>query len=101
MRERIERQIERFAPGFRERVLASSVMGPAEMESRNANYVGGDIGTGAADLRQLFFRPTSSLYSTPARGLYICSSATPPGPGVHGLCGYFAARRALREVLRD
>ncbi|MCC6858510.1 MAG: NAD(P)/FAD-dependent oxidoreductase [Bryobacterales bacterium] len=101
MRERIERQVERFAPGFRERILARSAMGPAEMERRNPNYVGGDIGAGAADLRQLLFRPTRRLYSTPVRGLYICSASTPPGPGVHGLCGYHAARRALQETLRE
>lgn len=98
---RIEQQIERFAPGFRERVLARSVMRPADLERYNANYVGGDIGAGAVDLRQLFTRPTWRTYGTPVRGLYICSAATPPGVGVHGMCGYFAARRALDEVLRD
>ena len=97
---RIEEQIERFAPGFRDRVLARSVMRPAEIERRNANLVGGDIGAGVTDLRQFFSRPTWSTYSTPVRGLYICSAATPPGVGVHGMCGYFAARRALAEVLR-
>jgi phytoene dehydrogenase-like protein len=97
----IERQIERFAPGFRDRIIARSVMGPAELERRNANYVGGDIGAGAATMAQLFARPTWRTYSTPVRGLYICSAATPPGVGVHGMCGYFAALRALREVLRD
>ncbi|HXH25767.1 MAG TPA: NAD(P)/FAD-dependent oxidoreductase [Vicinamibacterales bacterium] len=97
----IERQIERFAPGFRDRVIARSVMGPAELERRNANFVGGDIGAGAATLAQLFMRPTWRTYSTPVRGLYICSASTPPGVGVHGMCGYFAAQRALREVLRD
>ena len=98
---RIERQIERFAPGFGERVLARSVMGPADLERHNANYVGGDIGAGATTLGQLFTRPTWRTYSTPVRGLYICSASTPPGVGVHGMCGYFAAQRALREVLRD
>jgi len=97
----IEQQIERFAPGFRERVLARSVMGPADLERHNANYVGGDIGAGATTLGQLFTRPTWRTYSTPVRGLYICSASTPPGVGVHGMCGYFAAQRALREVLRD
>lgn len=98
---RIEQQIERFAPGFRERVLARAVMRPADLERYNANYVGGDIGAGAVDLGQLFTRPTWRTYGTPARGLYICSAATPPGVGVHGMCGYFAARRALAEVLGD
>lgn len=98
---RIEQQIERFAPGFRDRVLARAVAGPAEIERRNANLVGGDIAGGVTDLLQLFTRPTRSCYSTPVRGLYICSSSTPPGVGVHGMCGFFAARRALDEVLRD
>jgi phytoene dehydrogenase-like protein len=98
---RLERQIERFAPGFRERILARSVMRPADFERHNANYVGGDIGAGVSDLWQLFTRPTWRSYSTPVRGLYLCSAATPPGVGVHGMCGYFAARRALDEVLRD
>src|SRR4030095_6566159 len=98
---RIEQQIERFAPGFRERVLARAVMTPADLERHNANYVGGDIGAGATTLGQLFTRPPWRPYSTPVRGLYICSASTPPGVGVHGMCGYFAAQRALREVLRD
>ena len=98
MTARIENQIERFAPGFRDRVLARSVMPPAELERHNANLVGGDISGGAADLGPLFFRPTWRLYSTPVKGLYICSSSTPPGAGVHGMCGYFAARAALREL---
>jgi phytoene dehydrogenase-like protein len=96
----IERQIERFAPGFRDRILARAVRQPADFERHNANLVGGDIGSGASDLTQLFTRPTWRTYSTPVRGLYICSAATPPGVGVHGMCGYFAARRALDEVLR-
>jgi phytoene dehydrogenase-like protein len=99
MLEEIERQIERFAPGFRELVLARHTVSPADLERRNQNLVGGDIGGGALDLGQLFLRPTVSMYSTPLRGLYICSSATPPGGGVHGMCGYFAARRALRDCL--
>jgi len=98
---RIEAQIERFAPGFRERVLARSVMRPADVERHNANLVGGDIGAGVSDIPQLFLRPTRLMYSTPVRGLYICSASTPPGVGVHGMCGYFAARRALGEVLRE
>jgi len=99
MTERIENQIERFAPGFRARVLARHVMSPAELERKNANLVGGDINGGVQDIRQLFTRPTLRLYSTPTKGLYICSSSTPPGGGVHGLCGYFAAQRVLRSDL--
>jgi len=99
MTERIEKQIERFAPGFRDCVLARGVMPPAALERHNANLVGGDINGGAQDLRQLFARPTRRLYSTPARGLYLCSSSTPPGGGVHGMCGYFAARAVLQDGL--
>jgi phytoene dehydrogenase-like protein len=95
----LEAQIERFAPGFRGRVLARSIMRPADLERDNPNYVGGDIGAGVTNLRQLFTRPTWRTYSTPVRGLYLCSASTPPGVGVHGMCGYHAARRALREVL--
>ena len=99
---RIEAQIERFAPGFRDRVLARHVSTTADIEAQNANMVGGDIGEGANTLWQLFFRPTVSLhpYRTPIRGMYICSSSTPPGGGVHGMCGYHAARLALAEVFR-
>jgi phytoene dehydrogenase-like protein len=97
---KIAQQIERFAPGFRDRVLARAIFTPADLERHNANLVGGDIGAGVTDLRQLFTRPTWRTYSTPARGVYLCSSATPPGVGVHGMCGYFAAHRALDEVLR-
>ena len=97
---RIEAQIERFAPGFRDLVLARSVLTPARLQELNANYVGGDINGGAQDLAQMFMRPVARLvpYSTPVRGLYICSSSTPPGGGVHGMCGYHAARAALRKV---
>jgi phytoene dehydrogenase-like protein len=95
---RIEAQIERFAPGFRDRVLARSVMNPADIEAHNANLVAGDIGSGVVDLRQFFTRPTWRTYSTPVRGLYICSAATPPGVGVHGMCGYFAAQRAIVDA---
>jgi phytoene dehydrogenase-like protein len=97
---RLEAQIERFAPGFRERVLARRVSTPADVEAREPNMVGGDIGAGANTLRQLFFRPTMSLapYRTPIPGFYICSSSTPPGGGVHGMCGYHAARLALADV---
>jgi phytoene dehydrogenase-like protein len=97
----IEGQIERFAPGFRDRVLARSVMRPADIERHDANFVGGDIASGIVDLPQLFARPTWRTYSTPVRGLYLCSASTPPGVGVHGMCGYHAAQRALREVWRD
>lgn len=98
MTSRIEAQIERFAPGFRQTILARHVSPPAELQRRNSNLVGGDINGGAADLNQLFFRPTRRLYATPAPGLYICSSSTPPGGGVHGMCGYYAARAALRQM---
>jgi phytoene dehydrogenase-like protein len=97
----IEQQIERFAPGFRERVIARAVRGPADIERQNPNFVGGDIAAGATMLGQLFTRPTWRTYSTPVPGLYICSASRPPGVGVHGMCGYFAAQRALREVFRD
>jgi phytoene dehydrogenase-like protein len=99
---RIEAQIERFAPGFKNRILARSTMGPADLQRINANHVGGDINGGLMDFRQLFTRPAVRLtpYSTPARGLYICSSSTPPGGGVHGMCGYSAARVALATTLR-
>jgi phytoene dehydrogenase-like protein len=102
MTEAIESQVERFAPGFRDLIAARHAMGPAEVERRNPNYVGGDLNGGIQDLRQLFTRPVARLdpYSTPIEGLYICSSATPPGGGVHGMCGYFAARSALRSARR-
>ncbi|HEY6348061.1 MAG TPA: NAD(P)/FAD-dependent oxidoreductase [Candidatus Angelobacter sp.] len=93
----IEGQIERFAPGFRDCIAARSVLSPADLENDNPNLVGGDIAGGAADLNQLFFRPTASLYRVPIDGVYLCSSSTPPGAGVHGMCGYFAAEMALRE----
>jgi len=98
MTERIESQIERFAPGFRDVIVARSVAPPAELQLRNANLVGGDINGGAATIGQLLLRPTSSLYGTGTKGLYLCSASTPPGGGVHGMCGYFAARRALDEM---
>jgi phytoene dehydrogenase-like protein len=98
--EAIERQVERFAPGFRDRILARSVLSPADFERRNANYVGGDITGGVMDVWQLFTRPTWRLnpYSTPIKGIYLCSASTPPGAGVHGMCGYFAAKTALRGM---
>ncbi|MEN3329227.1 MAG: hypothetical protein V7638_4034 [Acidobacteriota bacterium] len=97
MTEHIENQIERFAPGFRSRILARSALSPAQMESLNANLIGGDINGGAATITQLFTRPTIRTYSTPLKDVYICSSSTPPGGGVHGMCGYHAARTALRK----
>jgi phytoene dehydrogenase-like protein len=96
MTSRIEAQIERFAPGFRDTILARHASGPADLERRNPNLVGGDIAGGAMDLRQLFARPTWRRYRTPVAGLYVCSSSTPPGGGVHGMCGYHAAQSALR-----
>ena len=98
MTERIEKQIERFAPGFGDLVVRRSVMSPMELEKRNANLVGGDINGGAPTLSQLFFRPTVKMYGTSVKGLYICSASTPPGGGVHGMCGHFAARQALKEM---
>jgi phytoene dehydrogenase-like protein len=96
----IEAQVERFAPGFRERILGRHTFSPAQLEEYNPNYVGGDINGGLLDIRQLFTRPVlrASPYRTSLRGLYLCSSATPPGGGVHGLCGYWAARRALSDM---
>jgi len=93
----IENQVERFAPGFRDCVAARSMMGPADMERHNPNLIGGDISGGAAYLSQLFLRPTASLYRTPLDGVFLCSSSTPPAPGVHGMCGYFAAEAALKR----
>jgi phytoene dehydrogenase-like protein len=100
MTERIEAQVERFAPGFREHILARHVMTPAQMEHYNPNYIGGDINGGVADFLQLFTRPTWRLvpYATPNKRLYLCSSSTPPGGGVHGMCGYYAARAALHYL---
>ncbi|HEY4236842.1 MAG TPA: NAD(P)/FAD-dependent oxidoreductase [Gaiellaceae bacterium] len=103
MTERIEAQVERFAPGFRGRILARSALGPAEIERYNANYVGGDINAGAATLSQLFTRPVArvSPYTTPLRGVFLCSASTPPGGGVHGMCGFHAAQAALRQLSGD
>jgi phytoene dehydrogenase-like protein len=94
----IEAQIERFAPGFRARILARSVLPPAALERINPNLVGGDINGGSIDLGQFFLRPTRHLYSTPIDGVYLCSSSTPPGGAVHGMCGYYAAREALARI---
>ncbi|WP_420150492.1 phytoene desaturase family protein [Spirosoma sp.] len=95
----IEKQIERFAPGFRDRILARHAMNSVQMEAYNPNYIGGDINGGVLDIRQLYTRPVLSLspYKTSAPGIFICSSSTPPGGGVHGMCGYHAARAALRD----
>jgi phytoene dehydrogenase-like protein len=93
----IENQIERFAPGFRKHILKRSVMNTGQLEAHNPNLVGGDFNGGAATLSQLFFRPTVQMYATPLRGLYLCSASTPPGGGVHGMCGYGAARLALKQ----
>lgn len=98
MTSRLEAQIERFAPGFRDLILARSSHGPADLEFHNANMIGGDIGGGANLISQFFLRPTRKTYSTGTRGIYLCSASTPPGGGVHGMCGYNAARRAIKEV---
>jgi phytoene dehydrogenase-like protein len=96
----IEKQVERFAPGFRERILAKHTFNSIQMEEYNPNYVGGDINSGVIDLGQLFTRPALrwSPYRTSAKGIYLCSASTPPGGGVHGMCGYYAAKRALKDV---
>ena len=101
MIDRIEAQLERFAPGFRERVLARSVMNSRDVEQRNANNAGGDISCGSHSGLQLFMRPKIAIdpYATPARDIYLCSSATPPGGGVHGMCGYNAARSVIARTL--
>jgi phytoene dehydrogenase-like protein len=95
----IEDQLERFAPGFRERVLARHTFTPAGLHAYDANLVGGDLGGGAADLRQFAARPVLSRHpwATPVPGLYLCSASTPPGGGVHGMGGWHAARLALRD----
>jgi phytoene dehydrogenase-like protein len=100
--EAILRQVERFAPGFRDRIVARHVLRPADLEAYNPNYVGGDINGGLQHWAQLFTRPAIRLdpYATPDPGLFICSASTPPGGGVHGLCGLHAARSALRGILR-
>jgi phytoene dehydrogenase-like protein len=97
MTDAIEAQVERFAPGFRACILARNAMLPATLEQHNANLIGGDITGGANTLKQILMRPTSSHYRTPIDGVYLCSSSTPPGAGVHGMCGYHAARAALRD----
>ena len=100
MTEAIEKQVERFAPGFRDCILARNIMNTHDVEAYNSNYIGGDINGGAAIATQLFTRPVLRLspYRTSAKGIYVCSSSTPPGGGVHGICGYYAARRALKDL---
>jgi len=101
MTARIETQVERFAPGFRDLILARATHSPAQLEAHDPNYIGGDINAGISDIRQLLFRPTLTLDPYHAGpGLYLCSSSTPPGGGVHGMGGYLAARSALRRDLR-
>ena len=101
MTARIEAQVERFAPGFRDRILARATHSPAQMEAHDENYIGGDINAGISDVRQLLFRPVPTLDPYHAGpGLYLCSSSTPPGGGVHGMSGHLAARSALRRDLR-
>jgi phytoene dehydrogenase-like protein len=96
----VENQIERFAPGFKERILAKHTMNTQQVEEYNPNYIGGDINGGVIDLGQLFTRPALrwSPYKTSAKGLYLCSASTPPGGGVHGMCGYYAAKRVLKDI---
>ena len=102
MTESIENQIERFAPGFRDCILAKSIMSPFDLEKYNANYIGGDISGGANILSQFFTRPLArwNPYSMPVKGFYICSASTPPGGGVHGMCGFYAAKSALASEFK-
>jgi len=103
MRTAIEKQVERFAPGFRERILAAHCMDTKELEAYNPNNVGGTINGGVQDIRQLFTRPALRLspYRTSAKGIYLCSASTPPGGGVHGMCGFQAAKRVLRDIFKS
>ena len=102
MTEAIEKQIERFAPGFRDRILARHTFNTAELEQYNPNYIGGDINGGIIDIGQLYTRPALRIspYRTSAKGIYICSSSTPPGGGVHGMCGYHAAQTVLADIFK-
>jgi phytoene dehydrogenase-like protein len=102
MTERIEDQIERFAPGFRDTILMRHVQSPADLENHNPNLRGGVIAGGVADITQFFTRPVARLvpYTTPNRKIFICSAATPPGGGVHGLGGYYAAKAVMRSLAR-
>ena len=95
---KIEAQIERFAPGFREIVMARRVSHSADLERMDANLIGGDIGGGAMDIRQILFRPTWRQYATSSKKIYICSASTAPGGGVHGMCGYHAAKLAISRL---
>ena len=95
---RIEAQVERFAPGFRDCILARKSRSPAQFEAWNPNMIGGDLSGGAMTTGQLLFRPTSWQYRTSNRRIYLCSASTPPGGGVHGMCGYHAAKMALRRL---
>jgi phytoene dehydrogenase-like protein len=103
MTDRIERQIERFAPGFRDTILARHVMSPSALEAHNPNLVGGDVGGGANTLGQMLLRPFPrwNPYTTSNPRLFLCSSSTPPGGGVHGMCGYWAARTVLQHVFHQ
>src|SRR5688572_28219974 len=100
MTDRSERQIERLAPGFRDRILARHTMSPHDFETHNPNMIGGDLGGGANDFRQFLFRPIAKAnpYTTPNERLFLCSSSTPPGGGVHGMCGYWAAQSVLKRI---
>lgn len=102
MTSEIENQVERFAPGFRDLIIGKHTMNSAQMETYNANYIGGDINGGVQDIWQLYTRPvlSASPYRTSAKGIYICSSSTPPGGGVHGMCGYHAAKQALKDIFK-
>ncbi|HET9487932.1 MAG TPA: NAD(P)/FAD-dependent oxidoreductase, partial [Chryseosolibacter sp.] len=102
MTEAIEKQVGRFAPGFRDLILARHTFNSAEIETYNPNYIGGDINGGVNDIGQIFTRPALRLspYRTSAKGIYICSSSTPPGGGVHGMCGVHAADKAIRDIFR-
>ena len=95
---KIEQQVERFAPGFRDLIMSRCVSGPVELEAHNPNLVGGDIAGGSTELAQLFFRPTVGRYRTALPGVYLCSSSTPPGAGVHGMCGFNAAEAVLKDL---
>ena len=100
MTSQIENQVERFAPGFKDVILARHTFNTSQMQAYNPNYIGGDINGGVLDIGQLFTRPALRLspYQTSKRGIYLCSASTPPGGGVHGMCGYHAAKRTLKDV---
>ena len=100
MTERLENQIERFAPGFRDCILSRRVFTPADLEAADANLIGGDISGGAMNARQMLFRPSWRQYATSDPKIYLCSASTPPGGGVHGMCGFHAASMALRNLTR-